>query len=212
MQKYQTRTKRCVRSCSGSLIENAEAVTKVFAKAETVILSDALTPAAPLPAASDDDLLAEIMDEAAQAQSTQPTKRVTAHSARYVTVDEIGSGGMGTVVRSLDRQLQREVAMKVLRDGASSEQKQRFMAEARLTGLLEHPNIIPVHELGYDDSGEPFFTMKHVRGRSLEDLLLSYRKIGIVIRNYASDNYSIYLSIFVMLLNLPTANRLFIAI
>ena len=42
------------------------------------------------------------------------------------------------------------------------------MAEARLTGLLEHPNIIPVHELGYDDNGEPFFTMKHVRGRSLK--------------------------------------------
>ena len=47
----------------------------------------------------------------------------------------------------------------------------RFIAEAKVTGQLEHPNIVPVHELGVDENGQPFYTMKMVQGITLKKVL-----------------------------------------
>jgi tetratricopeptide (TPR) repeat protein len=91
-------------------------------------------------------------------------------SDRYQITGRIGEGGMGIVMRALDHELGREVALKVARDTAGDASlRERFRAEARITGLLEHPNIVPVHELGLDDDGRPYFTMKLVQGRTLAD-------------------------------------------
>lgn len=90
---------------------------------------------------------------------------------RYTILDEIGRGGMGTVVRASDGDIRREVAVKYLLEPADAVNKARFVDEAQITGQLEHPNIVPVHELGLDADGRLFFTMKMVRGRSLKQLL-----------------------------------------
>ena len=78
---------------------------------------------------------------------------------------EIARGGMGSIRRLYDNELLRHIAMKVL-DGelaANPESKERFLDEARINGLLDHPNIVPVHELVLDARGVPsYFTMKLV--------------------------------------------------
>ena len=83
----------------------------------------------------------------------------------------IGRGGMGAVLEAEDASLQRKVAMKVLPQGDSSGDVLRFINEARITGRLEHPHIVPVHTLGADEHGLPFYTMKLVRGSTLKEVL-----------------------------------------
>ena len=91
----------------------------------------------------------------------------------YELLDRVGRGGMGEVFRGTDPALGRDLAVKVLRPelrglpGAEG----RFAQEARLTGALQHPNIVPVHNLGRLPDGRLYFTMKLVRGRTLADLL-----------------------------------------
>src|SRR4029077_8269448 len=67
----------------------------------------------------------------------------------YELQGEIASGGMGIIVKAVDRELGRDVALKVLRGELSKEPKlvQRFFEEARITARLDHPGIVPVHEV-----------------------------------------------------------------
>jgi len=90
---------------------------------------------------------------------------------RYLIEGEIARGGMGAVLRAVDCDIRREVAVKYMLDPGDARKKMRFVEEAQITGQLEHPNIVPVHELGLDASGRLFFTMKIVHGRSLKDVL-----------------------------------------
>lgn len=84
----------------------------------------------------------------------------------------LGSGGMGAVHLARQRSLRREVAVKRLRDGsAQKEGLLALLAEARITGALEHPSIVPVHALGLDATGAPLLVMKRVEGATLETLL-----------------------------------------
>lgn len=87
---------------------------------------------------------------------------------KHVVDAEIGRGGMGRVLRVRDVDLNRDVAMKVLlNEGGDAN---RFIEEAQITGQLDHPNVLPVHDMGVGASGELFFTMKLVRGhKSLKD-------------------------------------------
>lgn len=86
---------------------------------------------------------------------------------------ELGRGGMGRVHPATDRNLLRHVALKRLDPSLNADPFYRdcFVAEAQVTGQLEHPNIVPVHELGVDERGAPYFTMKLVNGVSLDDWL-----------------------------------------
>ncbi len=89
---------------------------------------------------------------------------------RYVIAGEIARGGMGMVLRAVDSDIRREVALKFLLDQSSPTKTVRFIEEAQITGQLEHPNIVPVHELGTDAEKRVFFSMKLVRGRSLLEI------------------------------------------
>ena len=82
---------------------------------------------------------------------------------------EIGRGGMGVVLRAWDQRLRRAVAMKVAQKG-DGPRLARFLREARITGQLQHPGIVPVHELGVNERGEHFFTMPIVHGERLDEL------------------------------------------
>ena len=102
---------------------------------------------------------------------------------RFVVEAPIGSGGMGEVFLVQDRDLKRQVAMKVLREDAAKARAHRiqFVAEAQTTSQLDHPGIPPVHDIGIGGDGRPYFTMKLVRGRTLgevlHDLLLRRRDV-----------------------------------
>jgi len=83
---------------------------------------------------------------------------------------ELGRGGMGHVHPATDRNLLRHVALKRLDKKFASVAFYRdgFIAEAQMTGQLEHPNIVPVHELAVDERGMPYFTMKLVQGMDMQ--------------------------------------------
>ena len=92
--------------------------------------------------------------------------------ARFHLGERIGAGGMGEVVAARDEQIGRDVAIKRMRAEAPSDrQVARFLREARVQGQLEHPAIAPVHELGRDVDGRPYFAMKKLAGVTLADVL-----------------------------------------
>ena len=99
------------------------------------------------------------------------------HVGRYEVGQEVGHGGMGAVLQVRDTNLRRSIAMKVMSTphGVSRDRVLRFIEEAQVTGQLEHPSIVPVHELGIDEENKPFYTMKLVRGVTLRDLLQGLR-------------------------------------
>ena len=96
--------------------------------------------------------------------------------AHLVIYRELARGGMGHVHPAADLHLLRHVALKRLdKDYASKAfYRDSFIAEAQMTGQLEHPNIVPVHELALDSNGVPFFTMKLVQGIPFSDWLLRH--------------------------------------
>jgi serine/threonine protein kinase len=88
----------------------------------------------------------------------------------YQIEGEQGRGGIGVVMRARDRRLDRLVALKQLqRDDRVA--RERFEREMRITAKLQHPGVVPVHEAGRFPSGEPFYAMKLVEGRSLKELI-----------------------------------------
>ncbi|MEO6754853.1 MAG: serine/threonine-protein kinase, partial [Chthoniobacteraceae bacterium] len=91
----------------------------------------------------------------------------------YAVGGEIARGGMGSILEAEDRKLGRKVAMKVMRLDASSgeDARGRFVREATVLARLEHPNIVPIHELGWDAENRLFYTMKLVQGRTLQAIL-----------------------------------------
>lgn len=93
-------------------------------------------------------------------------------AGRYERLGELGEGGMGQVWSVRDHHLKSVMAMKVLRPalGQSPELLARFVAEAQATAQLQHPGIVPVHELGTLGDGRIFFTMELVQGRTLTEL------------------------------------------
>jgi serine/threonine-protein kinase len=91
---------------------------------------------------------------------------------RYATLRELGKGGMGEVDLVEDRDIGRTVALKRLLAGqAGPAAVARFVDEVRTIGRLEHPNIVPIHDVGVDEQGRFFFVMKYVDGETLESIL-----------------------------------------
>jgi serine/threonine protein kinase len=93
---------------------------------------------------------------------------------RYTLQGEIGQGGMSIIYQAFDHLLQHPVAMKVLKPAYAGE-RQRFLNEAYITGLLDHPHIVPVHDIGEDEAGCPYFTMKWIHGETLSHHLEAAR-------------------------------------
>ena len=96
---------------------------------------------------------------------------------RFSLGEVVGRGGFGIVYRSYDTQLKRTVAIKLPRDGSfdTPEEEQRFLREARHVAQLNHPNIVPVYEIGRD-TDQPYIVSKFIDGMTLSDLI-NHRRV-----------------------------------
>jgi serine/threonine protein kinase len=91
-------------------------------------------------------------------------------ATKYRIVEEISHGGMGTVYRAKDSELDREVAIKVLSSPeVDADLAKRMVREAQIIARLEHPGIVPVHDVGLLADGRVFYAMKLVRGSRLDE-------------------------------------------
>ncbi|MCY2976146.1 MAG: protein kinase [Planctomycetota bacterium] len=95
--------------------------------------------------------------------------------ADYQVIKKLGEGGMGVVYSAIQRNLDRTVAVKAIKPGkgVSDESRRKFFYEAQITGDLDHPNIVPIHDLGTNDDGTLFYSMKMVDGTPWLDVIQS---------------------------------------
>ena len=112
-------------------------------------------------------------ERVAEVAVAQPPQRNEADPAEELGfLRTLGVGGMGKVLLAIQRPLQREVAVKMLRNAdLTGKLTAELMREAMVTGRLEHPNIVPVHTLGKAHDGAPFFVMKRIEGTPWRVLL-----------------------------------------
>ncbi len=92
---------------------------------------------------------------------------------RYELAHQLGEGGVGEVIKARDNDIDRDVAIKRLRPEMQGSHATilRFAEEVRTVGKLEHPNIVPIHDVGIHANGEYFFVMKYVEGETLETII-----------------------------------------
>jgi serine/threonine-protein kinase len=97
---------------------------------------------------------------------------------RYRFRAVLGEGGMGEVRLCADRRVSRSVAMKVMKENRAADPEARtlFLREVHAQARLEHPAIVPVHDVGADANGALFFTMRPVRGLTLEEIVTALRR------------------------------------
>ena len=103
----------------------------------------------------------------------------TTISDRYVLGDRLGSGGMSTVYKATDRVLERTVAVKILAEHLSDDEKfvARFRREALAVAKLIHPNIVQVYDTGVDGDRH-YIVMEYVEGKSVAQLLQTKGRLG----------------------------------
>jgi serine/threonine protein kinase len=99
-------------------------------------------------------------------------------SERYVVTEEIGRGGMGSVYGATDLELGRDVAIKVSNTLTGAEPGERLGSEARVLAALEHPGIVPVHDVGRLSDGRTFYVMKRVEGLTLTERMKEPLDLG----------------------------------
>jgi serine/threonine-protein kinase len=101
-----------------------------------------------------------------------------ATSQRYTWQRQFARGGLGAVWIGTDQRLNRQVALKEILPSArrSPSAVERFVDEARITGQLDHPGIVPVYDLGYKDDGCPFYAMKYIEGLTLSDAIRDHHR------------------------------------
>ena len=100
----------------------------------------------------------------------------TVPSPRFEILVRHAEGGLGQVYRAIDRELGREVALKTIREERADdlESQARFALEGKITGMLEHPGIVPIYGMGRDAEGRPYYAMRLIRGQSLWEAIREY--------------------------------------
>ncbi len=100
------------------------------------------------------------------------------YEASFRDIRILAKGGLGVVCTAYDEQLHREVAVKFLASDyvGSHEFESQFRAEAEITGKLQHPGVVPLHGMGQDKDGTPFYVMRLIRGETLDDAIRRYHR------------------------------------
>ena len=104
----------------------------------------------------------------------------TSDGQRFRILRPHARGGLGEVFVALDAELHREVALKQILEKHADDQvsRQRFVAEAEITGGLEHPGIVPVYGLGTYGDGRPYYAMRFIKGDSLKEAIERFHNTG----------------------------------
>lgn len=140
-------------------------------------------------------VLATMLETARTTGAADRVKGLSSHlprvgeTGRYTVKREYARGGMGRILIALDNAVGREVALKELLPGKGSagtlptssttpELVERFLREAKITGQLEHPNIVPVYEIASREDGTVFYSMKLVRGKTMAHRLQAIQRDG----------------------------------
>ena len=99
---------------------------------------------------------------------------------RYAIEKKLAQGGMGAVLKIDDHDFDRKAAMKIMLSklATNAEATERFLDEARVTAQLEHPNIVPIHDMGVMEDGTLYFTMKMIQGTSWGDVVKQLRYVA----------------------------------
>ncbi len=172
-------------------LDTCDACSMVVAEMARLFADDLSDQDMPPPDADVRDDLAQLVDTDGAFSPTQVTETSGeilrepaamlpqgAKLGRYVVIDRVGAGGMGVVYAAYDPELDRKVALKVLRRGAllggggatDSKQRDRLMREAQAMAKLSHPNVITVHDVGtFED--QVFIAMEFIDGHTLGDWL-----------------------------------------
>ncbi|OGV68049.1 MAG: hypothetical protein A3K19_26970 [Lentisphaerae bacterium RIFOXYB12_FULL_65_16] len=118
---------------------------------------------------------------------------------KYDVVTMLAKGGMGAILEARDLNIQRNIAMKVILNPqqVSKDKILRFIEEARITGQLEHPSIVPVHDLGVDAHNNVYYTMKLMKGITLADVIegLAAKKPKMIAQYPLSELLGIFLKV-----------------
>lgn len=106
--------------------------------------------------------------------------------ARFLDVEPFTEGGGGVLYRATDAYLRRRVILKLLKaeHRNNPDVSRRFLREARVTALIQHPATVPIYEMGRDPEGNPYFTMKEIRGESLNAIFR-----GVTARDRSFDRF-----------------------
>src|SRR5262249_50082170 len=97
-------------------------------------------------------------------------------AGRYRVKEVLGKGGLGIVYRAEGAELEREVALKCMQRAAGGDPgaRDRFLREAKLTGRLDHPGVVPVHALATGPSGDTYYTMRVITGETLRNAITRF--------------------------------------
>ena len=106
----------------------------------------------------------QLADSLIEDLTVKPANKYTFHRS-------IGRGGMKLITEVHDKDTSRQIAVAELLDPSKKMQYARFVREAKITGNLEHPNIVPIHDIGISENGTPYFTMKLLKGETLASVL-----------------------------------------
>jgi predicted Ser/Thr protein kinase len=125
----------------------------------------------------------QAVSSAPQASEPEEVTRAAADPknvlGKYVLATQIGKGAMGAVYKAWDRGLRRWVGLKVLLATSNPELVQRFRREAETAAAIQHPNIVPIYDVG-ESAGRPFLVMKFVEGSTLSDMSLEVEKACVI--------------------------------
>ncbi|RIK65539.1 MAG: hypothetical protein DCC64_00005 [Planctomycetota bacterium] len=172
---------RATPSARAEMVQEIEQLAQNPAKAaETLGFGDAATRLAGHDAVKQTLLAVAATSHLDKKRASARLAAVQKGAERYEVRRELARGGMGRVLIAMDNAVGREVALKELlahNEGTTLSQRltsagelaDRFLREAKVTGQLEHPNIIPVYEIGTRENGSVFYTMKLIRGTTLAE-------------------------------------------
>lgn len=156
---------------------NAKKVLKTLSgnyDADSIILSLKKTLKGKIPETRLERLLKDFSDANTILPDTEkeaPSETEIPSERKYDVKKELGRGGMGAVYRVEESSLERDVAMKKIIGSPTDHGVKRFIREAKITAKLDHPNIVTIHDFGLNKEGEYYFTMNHVKGNDLKEIL-----------------------------------------
>lgn len=158
-----------------------------LASATATLIGPAAAPMPPAPLELDETVIGEASAMLALANASLDERRRTVlprrtraeaetvgvpERPRFDRVRVLGSGAVGEVELARDNDIRRTVAVKRLKDDASSHAALlRFADEVRIVGQLEHPSIVPIYDVGRDETGKIYLVMKHLHGQTMEQII-----------------------------------------